>query len=214
MSHNPPDLISDKKTNYRALLGEKAWCRLHPAIRKRFAENTYQQSVTYTGMMSDVYSSIAGRALAQFCRVVGTPLALHNGRNIPCKVEVYSNGKLQGMTWDRRYYFPGGKVNRVKSTKCISPESGLIEVVGCGFGMQLKIYEQDAALFFSSTEFFWQIGRFRIAIPDFLTPGHTIVSQRAIDDRNFEFTLNVNHPILGKVFYQAGVFKKEAHSSS
>lgn len=77
-----------------------------------------------------------------------------------------------------------------------------------GFGMQLKLYEQVGALCFESAGFFWQIGMITIPIPDLLTPGKTTVTQKALDDDNFEFTLHVTHRWLGNVFEQVGIFKE------
>jgi hypothetical protein len=138
--------------SYRALIGEKDWCRLHPDIQNRFSVNSAHSKVTYTGVMEVIYLSFFGKLLAQLCRIIGTPLALYSGKNIPMKVNVYHDEKLKGMTWDRLYFYPNRSVNRVKSTKCIRKNTGLIEVVG--FGMYLKVYEQNNAIVFESTRFF------------------------------------------------------------
>ncbi len=125
-------------------------------------------------------------------------------------VEVYRNEKLGGMTWDRFYRYANNPLNRVTSTKCILPEKGLIEVVGFGFGMHLKIFEENTALVFESTGFFWQFKGLKVAIPNILTPGKTRVWQEAISDSQFHFNLRVIHPLLGKVFWQTGVFNDPA----
>ena len=85
-----------------------------------------------------------------------------------------------------------------------------MELVGMGFGMQLKLYEDKGALCFESTRFFCQMGKIRIPIPDLITPGKTVVAQRALDDEHFEFSLHVTHQWLGKVFEQIGTFKEGA----
>ena len=46
-------------------------------------------------------------------------------------------------------------------------------------------------------------------IPNWMTPGKTIVRQKAINNEEFEFRLDVLHPILGQVYRQIGVFKAE-----
>lgn len=208
MTRNPPTVDPGPTVSYRTLLGEASWRRLHPTVQKRFAADCCNQSVTYTGTMKVVFLSTAGKLLAQACRLIGTPLALYGGRDVPTTVYVYHDSKLQGMTWDRLYHFPDKPVNRVKSTKCLNLESGLVELVGFGFGMQLKLYERDSALYFESTRFFCQFANTRIPIPDWLTPGKTIVVQQAIDDTWFRFSLDVRHKFLGQVFYQQGEFRQ------
>ena len=219
MSINPPKVnlkgfeneqtFKDKKEtkDYSALLGKDSWSRLHPDIQKRFGENVHE-SVTYHGEMKEIYASFAGKVLAQVCRLIGTPLAIDTGTNIPIMVKVYPNHKLAGMTWNRFYAFPNKAVNRVKSTKCIRANDGLVEMVGCGFGMSLEVYEENSALHFVSRDFFWQFGKTKFRIPDFLSPGKTVVSQKALSDGRFEFSLDVTHSLLGKVFRQVGVFEQ------
>jgi len=206
MTTKPPKISSNIMLSYRSLIGEKGWRRLHPDIQHRFSVDSASSEVTYTGVMDVIYLSFFGKLLAQLCRVIGTPLALYSGENIPMKVNVYSDKKLKGMTWDRFYFYPNRSVNRVKSTKCIRKNTGLIEVVGFGFGMYLKVYEQNSAIIFESTRFFWQLGRLKINIPQILTPGKTTVKQQALEGGLFRFSFDVIHPIFKQVYYQTGVF--------
>lgn len=207
---NPPRVGDIYVTpSYRFLLGERSWKKLHPDIRERFSENNVHREVTYRGVMEEVYASKFGKILANIFRVIGSPLAIHSGTNIPTTVRVYSNEKLGGMTWDRFYFFPDDKVDRVKSTKCIRQSSGLIEVVGFGFGMFLKLSEKNRALNFESQGFFWGFGRVKIAIPDLLTPGKTTVTQSAERNNRFKFTLDVEHKFFGKLFRQVGYFAEQ-----
>jgi len=208
MSKNPPVIEWPVEIDYRKLIGERDWNRLHPDIQKRFSLANAHRSVTYRGIMSEVYLSFAGKMLAQLCRLIGTPLALYSDSNVPMEVRVYPNAKLCGMTWDRFYHYAGKRLNRVRSTKCILPQIGMVEVVGFGFGMHLSVYEQNRAIVFESQRFFWQLGGFKITIPSLLTPGKTIVKQQALDAGGFRFSLNVNHALLGRVFHQVGEFRE------
>jgi len=195
--------------SYRSLLGERSWEKLHPDIRERFSENSVHREVTYRGVMEEVYASKFGKILANIFRIIGSPLAIHSGANIPTTVRVYRNEKLGGMTWDRFYFFPDDKVDRVKSTKCIRQSVGLIELVGFGFGMYLKLSEKNGALHFESKGFFWSFGKLKISIPDFLSPGKTTVSQSAERNNRFKFTLDVEHKFFGKLFQQVGYFTEQ-----
>lgn len=208
MSRNPPETKLLQEPSYRTIIGEQQWHRLHPAIRRRFSPQNYHKPVIYEGVMHTIKLSFAGKLLANLCRLIGTPLALYAGKNVPTTVRVYQNQALEGMTWDRFYQYKHKPVNRVKSTKCMHKNSGLVELVGFGFGMHLKLYEKYGALCFESTNFFWQAGDFRISIPDVLTPGRTVVIQKALDDKIFQFSLDVRHKFLGRVFYQVGTFQQ------
>ncbi len=209
MSKNPPPLPLITGVDYRSLIGEHGWNRLHRDIRQRFCLENAHRRVVYGGVMDRVYLSPAGKLLAQLCRLIGKPLVLHNADDVPMEVKVYPDAKLGGMTWDRYYNYRDRQPDRVRSTKCIRPYLGLIEVVGFGFGMHLEVYEQGGAIVFESKSFFWQLGNLRIGIPPLLTPGKTIVRQKALENRRFEFTLDVRHPLLGQVFYQVGEFAEQ-----
>ncbi len=210
MSKNPPLLPVEKiSPSYESLLGKSAWSRLRPEIRQRFDATQKNKSTIYEGIMEEVFLSGAGKVFAQLCRLIGTPLALHSGSNVPITVKVYPDKKTGGITWDRFYYFQNKKVNRVKSTKLIQQDSKLIEIVGCGFGMHLKVTEEEGGLHFTSQRFFCQIANIKIPIPHILSPGITKVSQIALDKENFQFNLTVEHPILGYVFKQRGTFKEK-----
>lgn len=207
MTRNRADIEWIAASDYRSLIGETGWHRLHPDVQRRFSIDNAHRAVTYEGVMAEVFLSPAGRLLAQLCRLIGTPLALHSGVEVPMEVRVYPDRKRGGMTWERLYHYPDKPLGRVRSTKCIRSDLGLVELVGCGFGMQLAVYEQQRAIVFESTRFFWECGRLRLRIPNLLTPGRTIVKQKALADGAFRFSLDVDHRLLGKVFRQVGVFE-------
>ena len=201
-----------KNKGYRELLGDKAWFNLHPDIRERFSEENSHNVRIYSGVMEEVYLSFMGKIIAHLCRLIGTPLALYQANNVPTIVKVYPDSETKGIVWDRYYIYEGRRINRVKSAKCLLPEGGLIEKVGFGFGMHLKVSEENGALCFRSTEFFWQLGRLRLRIPDIISPGKTTVCQEALSEHRFRFKLEVVHPIVGKLYWQMGVFNELSDS--
>ena len=202
MGHCPAQLERETRQHYCQLMGNAAWRRLHPAIRERFSDD---QQAFYMGVMDEIYLSAFGLILANLCRLIDTPLALHRGEKIPVTVSVYFDEKLRGYTWDRFYHFPQ-KLNRVRSTKCISRDLGLIECLGRGLGMRLKVREQKSGIEFQSVEYFWQWKQQRFRLPRILSPGVTTVRQTAIDTRKFRFDLTLVHPLLGCLARQSGVF--------
>lgn len=208
MTSNPPRYSLNEKPTYRDLLGEREWQKLHPLVQQRFSSNS-KKAVTYKGVMKKVFLSKSGKVFAHFCRLIGTPLALYEGTDVPMTVNVYENKKLAGMTWDRFYEYIDHPINRIKSTKVILPEGILVEMVGFGLGMKLDVSQEGGAIFFESDYFFFQIGNKKVKIPSLMTPGKTVVSQRALTGKEFEFCLKVTHPLLGCVYEQVGVFSEE-----
>ncbi len=56
--------------------------------------------------------------------------------------------------------------------------------------------------------FFCNVLGFKVPIPHWLTPGKTVVVQTALDNERFRFDLDVEHPLLGIMFEQSGVFRE------
>ena len=194
------------ETVFRRLLGAKAWRRLTPAVRTRFARHpSAARATVYDGAMSEVRRSRVGAALANLCRLIGTPLAPFAGRNVQVRVKVYDDGN-GGVVWERLYAFPGRRPITVSSTKRADARAGLVECVGAGFGMTLDIYERDGALHFKSRGYFWQLGRWRIPLPALLSPGATHVVHSDVGGGWFRFAMRIVHPLLGETFFQDGVF--------
>ncbi len=191
--------------DYRALLGEVAWRRLAPSVRERFAVQDCE--AVYVGVMSKVWRSKMGALFAQCCRLIGTPLALHSEDDVPVEVRVYKDEQLGGLTWDRCYRYRNHAQNRVKSTKRVEKD-GLVECVGRHFGMKLELSEKAGELCFTSRGYFFRFGFLKIPVPHWLSPGVTRVVQKDLGDGEFQFTLDIDHPWLGKTFHQKGCFRE------
>ena len=202
-----PGTVSTCDTVYRDLLGAAAWSRLQPEVRQRFSVRPAgNEQIRYTGVMHMVELSFAGWLFAQLCRMFGTPLAPHRGKNVRMNIELAWDENLQGVSWHRTYYFIPDKEFTVRSTKSHGDEHDLIEHIGHGFSMRLKLSERSGNLVFTSTHYEFALAGFRIRIPALLTPGVTTVTHEQISGDRFRFILSVDHPLLGNTIFQDGEF--------
>jgi hypothetical protein len=202
------DLAPDP--SFERLLGELAWRRLAPAIRERFRwKPAFGAEIRYVGEMLVVRSSRLGWVLAQLCRLIGTPLAPHRGTHVPVTVTLSLDSDGAGVVWRRLYRFPSRRAVTCVSVKKATDAEGLIECVGGGIGMWLRLSERAGALHFRSTGYFWAFGRRRLALPDWLTPGALTVVHRDEGLGRFRFVISVVHPLLGETFFQDGVFSSQ-----
>jgi len=196
--------------SFERLLGELPWRRLAPAIRERFRwKPAPGGAFRYVGAMAVVRSSRIGWILAQLCRLIGTPLAPHRGTDVPVTVTLRLDRDGTGILWQRRYQFPGRAPVTCVSVKRSTQSEGLMECVGGGIGMWLRLSEHRGALHFRSIGYFWRLGRWRLPLPDWLTPGALHVTHSDEGGDRFRFRISVNHPLLGETFYQDGVFEPE-----
>ena len=213
-SHGLPNLVQDcaeriePETTYREILGELPWRRLHPEIRDRFSiKPAAGASLRYTGVMRRVELSFMGWLFAQFCRLIGTPLAPYRGRDVPMDIRLSPDGGLGGIAWTRIYCFAGREALAVRSTKTRSGRQELTEHIGCGFSMRLSLAEVRGDLHFVSRSYDVTILGVRIRIPHLLTPGTTTVTHEQLSGDRFRFSLAVDHPIFGRTIYQEGEFE-------
>lgn len=199
---------TEADSTYKDILGDLAWRRLHPEIRTRFSQKPAPGAVTrYAGSMYIVELSFMGWLFAQFCRLIGTPLAPYRDRNVPMDIRLERDPKLGGVSWTRVYRFPERKALDVRSTKTRSGDRELTEHIGRGFSMRLGLSERNGDLYFVSHGYDVEILGRTLRIPHLLTPGTTTVSHEQISGDLFRFTLSVVHPVFGRTIYQDGYFE-------
>lgn len=193
--------------SFRRLLGESAWQRLPTAIRERFAVKPARGGcIEYRGVMRIVRRSRLGWVFAQLCRLFGTPLPLDAGVDVPTRVSLYLDATGTGIVWARCYEFPATGAVTILSTKAPDQHAGLVERIGGGFAMALAVAEEEGALRFDSTGYFWTWRGLRVPIPLLLTPGRTHVVHRDEGDGRFRYILKICHPWFGETFFQDGIF--------
>ncbi|MDO9222254.1 MAG: DUF4166 domain-containing protein [Caulobacter sp.] len=191
--------------DFRRLLGREAWDRLPLAVQHRFGPHAEGASIIYDGRMV-VEASLFGRLVAQLCRLIGTPLAPWTGPDVPTSVDVHLDHR-GGLVWARTYSFYGRAPVLVSSTKLMDADGSLLEVVRGGLGMALTVSVEEGALHFRSRYYFAGIGPLRLRIPDILTPGRAHVVHRDRGGGTFVFSMDFNHPWLGRTLFQEGVFR-------
>lgn len=193
-----------RPVDFHRLLGGPAWRSLPAAVQRRFGPTAHLVPVRYAGEMV-VRASTLGWLLAQALRLMGTPLAPWTGEAVPVDVDVWTDAE-GALVWDRTYAF--GRHGRVKVTsrKVLGRRGELMEVIHGGLGMVLAVTAEDGALHFRSNGYFLHVLGLRLPIPGLLTPGAAHVVHADVGGGQFRFTLEFDHPIAGRTFFQTGLF--------
>lgn len=184
------------------LMTPEDWTSLPGDVRRRFAPHHAQ--VVYRGVLT-VRHSWLGALFAWAAAPLGQPLLSRNRKDIETEVHVYPDGK-GGVVWERWLLEAGQPANCVRSTKALGRSGGLEERTDRGLGMELDVFAADGALVFQSRRYFLQLGRFRVPLPSWATPGTCRVTHSNLSAELFRFTLEMRHPLWGTTFQQRGVF--------
>ena len=206
----PPGIVfphsREPKNTLKNQLGAD-WKKLHPNVQARFdREPEPGETVIYTGTMLDIRRSRLGWLFAHLTRLVGNPLTPFRGRSVPVDVALFRKEGRDGVFWERTYFYPGRKPYVVVSVKRESGDGEMLECVGGGFGMKLKVTARDGDMHFESYRYFWDFPGFRVPLPHWITPGKAHVIHHDLGKGDFMYTISMIHPQLGETFYQQGIF--------
>jgi hypothetical protein len=203
---SPSTAIGDLR--FRALLGADAWNALPGAVRERFSERVGNgDSVVYVGAVHRVRITRLGRLWCELARLIGGPLPLVDEVGAAAVVTVTEDARSGGQVWTRMYARRTGFPQVIHSVKRFEGPTGLEEYVGRGIGMTLNVCVEHGTLKFRSAGYFVQLGKWRMALPAWLTPGALTVTHTDLGDGRFEFALDVAHPRLGPIIHQSAIFK-------
>jgi hypothetical protein len=195
---------------FRALLGEAGWARLPESVRRRFGQHVEGgRTLVYVGEIVECRMSRAGWWLAQLGRLIGSPLPLGRDALVPATVSVTEDKAGGGQLWTRIYGRAHGFPQVVHSAKRFAGPTGLEEYVGCGIGVALTLHAEKGALHFDSEHYFLRLGRIRLRVPRWLEPGRLRVSHIDCNHGCFAFVLKLDHPRLGELICQTGLFRDQ-----
>ena len=207
MKHNHPDLIRQPRTSFRSLLSDAQWSRLPAAIQARFSRRFQPgQTICYTSRTTTTKFTTLGWILAQAARLIGAPLPINRSGG-PAAVTVTDHPGNHGQVWTRIYHIGKGFPQTIHSVKRFTGNTGLEEYIGFGLSIELEVQVENNALVFNGNGYYFSIGRWRIKIPVFLTPGNLTVVHTEQEKHTFSFEMSLHHPWFGRLIYQFAQFE-------
>ncbi len=203
--HTPQD------ERFRDLMGAEAWSALPPVVRQRFSKPlSHGACRVFHGEVVSTTLSRAGHAIAHLARLVGGPLPFTHGATGPANVVVTEDPAIGGQIWTRTYARPGRFPQTINSVKRFSGPTGLEEYLGFGLVMRLTLTARQGALVFESAGYDILIGRRRVALPAWATPGRCTITHRDEGAGRFSFTLALDNRWLGRLAHQVAYFTEVA----
>jgi hypothetical protein len=200
-------LLDDRR--FHALLPDEDWGRLPVAIWRRFSKRLADgDTVIYVGEVDEASLSRIGRWITQAARVIGGPLPTSAQTGVPMIVAVTEDAATGGQIWTRICSRRNGFPQVIHSSKRFEGPTGLEEYIGFGVSMGLRIFVENEVLLFRSAGYSIRLGRLRLPLPEWLTPGDLTVSHADLGGGAFRFTLEIVHPRFGKLLRQSVVFRE------
>ena len=193
---------------FRRLVAEDDWQSLPIAVRRRFERVLAPgETAAFVGQVAETHLSPFGWLTAQLARLVGAPLPLKELARTAAAVLVTEDDGGDSQLWTRIYHEPGRLPQVICSVKRFAGPTGLEECVDCGVGMSLTLHIENRAIVIRSADYFWRRGKWRLRLPEWLTPGVITVVHREERAGQFSFTLTVEHPLCGCTIRQIAFFR-------
>jgi hypothetical protein len=202
-------LLDDHR--FRALLSAEDWGRLPVAIWRRFSKRLGEgKTVVYVGEIDDASLSPVGSGPPITRAICATHQPTGRETGVPIIVTVTEDTASGGQIWTRICARRDGFPQVIHSAKRFAGPTGLEEYVGFGVSMALLISVENEVLCFRSVSYALQLGRLRLPLPEWLTPGDLTVTHADLGGGTFRFTLEIIHPRFGRLVRQSAVFKEAA----
>ena len=180
------------------VLGDQ-WAQLPAVLQKH-----YQHSDNTEVGVLDIEYPVFMQPYLSFLRLMGA-LINRRGKKIPTTVSKRMVGDIQ--YWHRSISFPNGRVVLFKSRWMYAGDNELIEYINPFIGLRMRLHVNDDCLYYQGLHYVVKLGRILLPIPEWLVLGHTMIEEKALDDKRFSMDFSLQHPWFGQLFSYAGVFR-------
>src|SRR5690606_22278130 len=120
------------------------------------------------------------------------------GHDVPVDIIVSTHSDRAGVFKQRTYFFPGKKPFTFNSRMLMGGNGELLEYVGAGLGMKIRIEAKDGNLHFRDDGYFIELFGRRISLPRFLSPGNTYLVHKDMGEKKFHIMIDISHPLYGR----------------
>ncbi len=180
------------------------WEKLPTVIQQHYQIIPAQKSFTVTGTMAISYP-VWVKPILMITRLLGALIDLQ-GENNQVQVKKWMTDNPQIMYWRRDIQAPNGQHTVFASRMEYQQRNELIEFVGGGFGIRLRLSVEEGKLVYRSQIHLLKLGGWLMPIPDWLFLGHATIIEEALSEDSFLLDFKIIHPLWGKTYAYGGVF--------
>jgi hypothetical protein len=181
------------------------WAALPPVIQRHYQITMPQQAITVTGNMNIDYPYWLTPVI-KLLRLFGALVDL-KGEGLAVQVKKWRQTDPAILHWQRHIQAADNKQCVFASRMAWQQDHELIESVGMGFGIRLKLSVEQGKLVYRSRGHLLQLGPLILPIPDSLLLGHAVITEQALSEDTFQLDFQIVHPLWGKTYYYGGIFE-------
>lgn len=156
--------------------------------------------------MSRIECSWIGKVLARLVQHTGA-LMPYEGIDVPVDIDVWTELGEHAVFKKRTYLFEGRRPFVFRSKMTLDRRGDLVEFVGGGFGMRVRVHAEGGNLHFQDDGYFFAIAGFRVPIPLLFSPGRVYLRHEDRGPRAFRILIEIRHPLYGLLYFQEGLFE-------
>jgi hypothetical protein len=175
------------------------WQKLPIALKAHYQSGDFIEN----GYMDIEYPRLMQPYL-NLLRLFGA-LPNRRGKQLETVVEKQMKGGKQ--YWQRKIYYPNGKVIHFNSVMECTGAGELIEFVNPFFGLKMAVHTEGERLCYRGVCVLVKLGRLTIRLPEWLVLGHTTIDEEKVDETHYRMDFRLTHPWFGQVFRYAGEFE-------
>jgi hypothetical protein len=181
------------------------WAALPPVIQRHYQITMPQQAITVTGNMNIDYPYWLTPVI-KLLRLFGALVDL-KGEGLAVQVKKWRQTDPAILHWQRHIQAADNKQCVFASRMAWQQDHELIELVGMGFGIRLKLSVEQGKLVYRSRGHLLQLGPLILPIPDSLLLGHAVITEQALSEDTFQLDFQIVHPLWGKTYCYGGIFE-------
>lgn len=185
------------------VLGED-WHDLPAVIRSHYDIAEPGKSTIVTGSMTIDYPCWLSPVL-KLMRLCNALVDLKGGPMV-VQVRKWQDPDASALCWRRHIQSGDGRQQLFPSRMVRQQGNELIEYVGMGFGIRLKVSVEDGRLVYRSNGHLLKLGPVVLPIPDSLLLGHAVIREEALSEDSFLLHFEIVHPLWGKTYSYGGIF--------
>lgn len=169
------------------------WHKLPFVIQSHYQLEQGKKTKNLVSGTMSIYFPVFIKPMLFIARLMGGLIDL-KGDNMNVRVEKWLiHDKPNTLFWKRNIQAPDGKSTVFASRMEYQKDNELIEFVGSGFGLYLRLTVEDNKLVYRSNGHLWRLGRLTVPIPDVLFLGHATITETAISDHEFQLDFQIDH---------------------